>query len=100
MVGAQVLTLYQKMKKWVDSVPTIRSEREKNLEKWEGIVPFCASIEKREKINRCIRFWRDLCMIENKRKLYGLFIIARNAHNYNLFYTGLRGMVKDIVSLF
>ena len=97
IVGAEKLSLAQKMNKWFNSIGRMSSERTRRYKKYSSIAPYCNEIYKSE-LKSCIAFWKNMCMLNNASTGDAIKIIFKNREGYMKYYTGLRGQVKDLLS--
>lgn len=55
-----------------------------------------------KRLEMCIDFWNDMVKIKKNNRIKGLGLVLKNLinGNYNRFYTGIKGAIRDIVSVF
>ena len=79
----------------------LRSIKEKTfIEVKENLLSLMSS-HQIKRLDKCIKFWRQLSNINNSNKFAGFCVIAKHLFNgnYSKFYSGLRGAFKDFLNL-
>lgn len=101
VVGAQELTLRRRIKSWIANISKQTLLREQRYNRYLSVKQF-AGDNVFESLDDCVNYWKDLTHISGDRKLTSMVIIIRNAvkGNYRKYYTGIRGFLRDLISVF
>lgn len=99
VVGAKKISIIQKIRKWFLSIPKMKEERNRKYEKMSSMLEYCP-LNKKANMEACVEFWKQMCLLTEKNKLESIKIVLYNRKRYIQYYTGIRGMIKDIFSLF
>lgn len=93
---------FRMIKDYIANVEKVKSTRDEKVLKLQEILKIDMDTQMRNEVEKCYSFWRDLDTISDR----GLFDQVKTilshwkAGNYRLYYSGSKGAVRDIISLF
>ena len=107
VVGAKNINLIGKIKSYFNNIKKIKKVRSDRLKRYKSVYNYSQfyrneSTDINNKLNRCIYFWEDMNKLNSKNRLKSIHLIIKNIinKNYNIFYTGVKGAIRDVISLY
>lgn len=99
VVGASKKNLKARMNEWVKNFHGLTRLRNDRYERYCAAIEICPQ-QNKEKLLRCVAFWRDLQKIGTSNRFVGVVIVIKNYFNgnYRKFYTGTVGMIRDFIA--
>ena len=98
VIGAKRKNIVNKTKTVFINLKNNRNYHKEKFLKYSTFEPFCPESGK-EKLLDTISFWKYICETDSSNKLKGIYYYITNKDKYNKYSTGVRAIIKDIVSL-
>ncbi len=104
VVGMKTNYLTEKMRHWLGYLGNMQKVREKRVERFttlgEGFNDIL-SYEQKRKFDSCLQFWNEASLLNSMSKLKAVRWIIKNQRkgNYNLYYNGSKGVIRDIIEI-
>jgi glycosyltransferase involved in cell wall biosynthesis len=104
-IGAKKTTIRQKWKNYANSFAKIkkyRAVRKRMYEDFSKQPEISLTEDENDKLAQCILFWKGTINLESMSVISGIVWIVKNYANgnYNKFFTGKRGAIRDFITLF
>ncbi|MDO4174806.1 MAG: glycosyltransferase family 2 protein [Eubacteriales bacterium] len=102
VVGAKKESFFQKTEKYLNNFQKVTEIKKNKYEfynnAWNALKKN-VSVEKREKLQRCVKYWRESLELQEKGLVSGTKWIISSLKCYQKYYTGIRGAFRDWVVL-
>lgn len=100
VVGASSDSYLGRMKSWVHNISDQKRIRRERYARYKCVQQKCGSDS--PELSKCLQFWGELCGLEEKGKIASLetIISLLREGSYEKYYTGGRGALRDVLSLF
>ena len=104
VVGMKKYSLMDKIIKWyrhIYNLPDIRITRVERYKFFKTSFFDILSQDKMNHLNKCINFWSESCELTNENKFKSIKWIFLNLkqNNYDLYYNGRSGAIRDFLGL-
>lgn len=101
VVGAHALTFKGRIKSWIVNISKQTLVRNQRYNRYLVAKQFSGD-NAFEILDECIDFWKELTYISSNKKIASIKIIIKNAlnGNYEKYYTGIRGWLRDLITVF
>lgn len=101
VVGAKKRTFGEKVNVWLSNYKNLDQIRSTNYYRSCDISLHAQNTEYAEITDRSRQFWETLINVSNLGRIKGTFAVLKLFFygDYSLFYTGIRGFVRDMISI-
>ena len=101
VVGAHKLTFQGRVLTWISNINEQNEIRNARYNRYLAVKKYYLG-ENQKQLDECIGFWHDLKQIDEIGKLEAIKLILRNLgnKNYYKYYTGLKGALRDFITIF
>lgn len=101
VVGAKKRTFLEKMNVWLSNYKNLNQIRGNNYARSCAVSSVAQNTEYAEITTRSRQFWETLVNLPNLSRIKGFFVVLKMflRGEYSVFYTGIRGFIRDIISV-
>lgn len=108
VLGARSISVFERVKIYLKDIDNIENIRVEYLSKYKKLAEHCMCTESvhaksvNSQIENVVNFWQDLSRLNSTSFFQGVKVVVGKclSGDYNNYYTGIKGALRDIMYLF